>query len=100
MVFARRSSSIAAALLAVLGLCGCVAQEPVAAASSSSAPVFDRNEPWAPYQNITLPPMTMEQKLEFRQQWLDAEVEVTHNLVLPPGFPCPHQQGEVESTVA
>lgn len=73
MVFARRSSSIAAALLAVLGLCGCVAQEPVAAASSSSASVFDRNERWAPEQSITLPPMTMEQKLEFRLQWLDAE---------------------------
>lgn len=34
------------------------------------------------------------------EQRLDAEVEVTHDLVLPPGFPCPNQQGEVESTVA
>jgi hypothetical protein len=33
-------------------------------------------------------------------QRLDAEVEVTHNLDSPPGLPCPHQQGEVESTVA
>jgi hypothetical protein len=33
-------------------------------------------------------------------QRLDAVLEVTHNLVLPPGFPCPQQQGEVESTDA
>jgi hypothetical protein len=34
------------------------------------------------------------------QQRHDAEVEVTHNLVVPPGFPGPRQQGEVESTAA
>lgn len=34
------------------------------------------------------------------QQRLDADVEITHKFVLPPGFPFSHQQGEVESTVA
>ena len=33
------------------------------------------------------------------QQRLDTEVDVTHKLVMPPGLPCPHQQGEVESRV-
>lgn len=53
----------------LFALTGCTAESPPEVSASPTG--FDINVAWVPERPITLPAMTDQQKMEFRDQWLD-----------------------------
>lgn len=73
MVFARRLARAALALLGLgLVMTGCAAESSLDGEGSQETPLpsFDRGVAWEPEEPIVLPSMSMEQKLEFRADYL------------------------------